>query len=241
MHWFEGAGRARLEHDQAVIAEDQPELSYATRRDGSLVLQGYVTFKLASGSPQRIGTRIEFPPDYPAHEPLAFDAAGRFKHDANHHFYTSGRCCLWLDAESRWRPNDPDGIRRFIEELKVFWYRQLMMEANPRLPYPGLARGHGVEGYLEHLEERLRIPIRDLPRMIGALSGGVYRNAPCPCGRRVRYRHCHRDAIRRFRDRADLDQQSEVIAELTRIRTRRSVRSIPALRDRVPGRGSSAA
>lgn len=82
------------------------------RRDGSLVLQGYVTFKLASGSPQRIRTRIEFPPDYPGHEPLAFDAAGRFKHDANHHFYTSGRCCLWLDVESRWRPDDPDGAAR---------------------------------------------------------------------------------------------------------------------------------
>ena len=36
-------------------------------------------------------------------------------------------------------------------------------EANPKLPYPGPARGHGVAGYLEHLVERLRMPARDLP------------------------------------------------------------------------------
>jgi hypothetical protein len=241
MHWFEGAGRARLEHDRAIVAEEHPGLAYVAHSDGSLALLGDITVKLASGIPRRIETRIEFPPDYPAHEPIAFDMAGRFRHDADHHFYTNGRCCLWLDVESRWRPSDSDALRRFLDELQVFFWRQLMMEADPTLPYPGPARGHGVVGYLEHLEERLRMPIRDLPRMIAALSGGTYRNAPCPCGRRVRYRHCHRGAIRRFRDRADLDQQGQLIAELTRMRTRRTVRSIPGLRGRVPSRRLPAA
>lgn len=105
MHWFEGAGRARLEHDRTIVAEEHPGLAYVAHPDGSLALLGDITVKLASGIPRRIETRIEFPPDYPAHEPIAFDMAGRFRHDADHHFYTNGRCCLWLDVESRWRPS----------------------------------------------------------------------------------------------------------------------------------------
>lgn len=216
MSWFEGAGRARLERDKAIVEPDQPDLAYVVQRDGSLALVGDFTFKLSSGSPQRIPTRIEFPSGYPGVEPLAFETAGRFRHDADHHFYNNGRCCLWLDVETRWRAGDPDALRRFLDELGVFYYRQLMMEANPKLPYPGPARGHGVAGYIEHLSERLRMPARDLSKMRGPISGGIYRNAPCPCGSRIRYRNCHREAIRRFRDRAAPDQQSQVVAALAK-------------------------
>jgi hypothetical protein len=218
MHWFEGAGRARLEHDKAIVAEDQPNLAYVAQRDGSLALVGDFTFKLPSGSPQRIATRIEFPVGYPNHEPLAFETDRRFRHDADHHFYGNDRCCLWLDVETRWRSSDPGALRRFLDELKVFYYRQLMMEANPNLPYPGPSRGHGTLGYLEHLEERLRLRTVDLPRLIRALDGGVYRNAPCPCGRRIRYRKCHRRAIVRYRNSVAPEQHAKVIDALGKIK-----------------------
>lgn len=221
MYWFEGAGRARLEHDKSIVAEDQPGLAYVVQRDGSLALVGDFMFKLPSGSPQRIATRIEFPSDYPVHEPLAFETARRFRHDADHHFYANDRCCLWLDVETRWRADDLNALRRFLDELRVFYYRQLMMEANPRLSYPGPSRGHGVLGYLEYLEERQQLREVDLPRMLTALEGGIYRNAPCPCGRRVRYRKCHRDAVRRYRDRVGSDQHAQVVAALRQIRAGR--------------------
>jgi hypothetical protein len=129
------------------------------RRFGRFDLLG----RLPSGSPQRIATWIEFPSDYPDHEPLAFETARRFRHDADHHFYANDRCCLWLDVETKWRPGDRDALRRFLDELSLFYYRQLMMEANPRLSYPRLSSGHGVLGYLEYLEERLRLRAVDLP------------------------------------------------------------------------------
>jgi hypothetical protein len=222
MPWFEGAGQARLEHDQAIVSEDQPALRYTFERAGSISLVGDVTFALASGSPQRIATRIDFPADYPAHEPLAFETASRFRHDADHHFFTNDGCCLWLDVETKWRPGNPDSLRVFLDELKVFYLRQLMMEADPTLAFPGRSRGHGVTGYLEFLEERLRMPRRDMPRMLRAIVGGVSRNAPCPCGRRVRYRKCHRDPIRRFRARADPRYQRLVAEELEAIARSRS-------------------
>lgn len=216
MSWFEGAGAARLDHDREIVAEDQPGLRHAVQGDGSLSLIGDVTFPLRSGTPQRIPTRIDFPEDYPLHEPRAYQTPRRFPRDANHHFYPDGRACLWLDVETRWRPSDPDAIRMLLDQLTVFYLRQLMMEANPKLTFPGPWRGHGVVGYIEHLEERLRMSRRGLPQMRTALAGGISRNALCPCGRRIRYRKCHRAVIRRFRDRAGPDWIQQVLDELGR-------------------------
>lgn len=223
--WFEGAGAARLEHDKATVAEDQPNLRYVVRPDGSLSLVGDVTFKLRHGGPQRIPTRIDFPEDYPEREPRAYQTPKRFPRGSKHHFYDDGQACLWLDVETKWRSSDPDALRMFLDQLCLFYLRQLAMEANPNLPFPGPARGHGVFGYIEYLEERLRMPRRKLSRMLPAMSGGVYRNAPCPCGRRVRYRKCHREAIRRFKERADPRHQRLVIQELETIARSRTSRS----------------
>jgi len=214
VRWFEGAGAARLEHDKAVVAEDQPNLRYDVRQDESLSLVGEVTFRLRHGGPQTIPTRIDFPEDYPEREPRAYQTPRRFPRDGVHHFYDDGQACLWLDVETRWRPRDPDALRIFLDQLCLFYLRQLAMEANPKLAFPGPARGHGALGYIEYLEERLRMPRRTLPRMLPAMSGGVYRNAPCPCGRRVRYRKCHRDAIRHFREGVDPRYQRLVIQQL---------------------------
>jgi hypothetical protein len=199
--WYEKEGAARLEHDREIVAEGQRDLKYVTNPDGSLSLEGHVSFALRSGIPQRIATRIDFPPDYPKHEPQAVDSAGRFPWDADHHMYTNGRVCLWLDVETGWRANDFDALRMFLEQLQVHYFRLLTMEADPSRTFPGRTRGHGGNGYLEHLEERLRLPGTHLKRMIPALVGSTHRNAPCPCGSRVRYRNCHRRTIRPFRSR----------------------------------------
>ena len=215
----EDSGTVLPDRDRRLIAEDQPELRYVPAADGSATFIGDFIFKLQSGSPQRIPTRIEFTTSYPEEEPRAVHVGSGFRHDGDHHFYSDGRCCLWLDVETRWKPSDPQkSLQRFLDELKVFYLRQLMMEANPKLTWPGRARGHGFEGHLEHLQERLHMPLGELPMMLRALDGAVSRNAPCPCGRRVRYRKCHRDAIVRFRKLADPRSQADVVRALRQIR-----------------------
>src|ERR1044071_9565643 len=206
------------ERHRRLIIEDQPALRYIASADGSVAFEGDFVFKLASGSPQRIPTRIEFTLRYPDEEPRALHLGSRFAHDGNHHFYTNGRCCLWLDVETRWKPADPEkSLQRFLDELKVFYLRQLMMEANPKLTWPGRARGHGFEGHLEHLQERLHMSLEQMTVMLRALEGGVHRNAPCPCGRRVRYRKCHRTTIVRFRKLANPGAQEQVVDLLRKI------------------------
>lgn len=243
MRAVEGPARVLADDDRRLILEDQPELRYIPSPDGSVAFEGDFVFKLASGSPQRIATRIEFTVSYPDEEPRALHLGSRFAHDGNHHFYANGRCCLWLDVETRWKPADPQGsLKRFLDELKVFYLRQLMMEANPKLTWPGRARGHGFAGHIEHLQERLRMPLEKLPTMLRALEGGVNRNAPCPCGRRVRYRKCHRDVIVKFRRLADPRAQREVAQLLRRMKAagasrpthREAGSSVPPRRTPIP-------
>lgn len=213
MRWYEGDGARRLAIDQRIVA-NFPELRHEPQPDGGMWLAGNLIVKTASGVPHRIPTRIEFPDEYPEGEPRAFEPSARFPHDADHHFI-GDRACLWLDVDSKWDPGKPEALDDFLRELVTFYLRQLAMEANPAQSYPGPARPHGLlDGYLDYLGEQLRLPRRAIPHMRGALAGNLSRNAPCPCGSRVRYRHCHKAAIDVFRRRMKHDRLESFLANL---------------------------
>jgi hypothetical protein len=215
--WFETpAGGARLAHDEDVVRALQPGLRYETGPDGAPCLVGVVRIVTVSGIPHDIATRIEFPDGYPIDEPFAFEVGARFPHDADHHFFRdTQRVCLWLDVASRWRPDDRDALVEFLTELGTFYYRQLQMEANPGMSFPGPSFAHGWNpAYREHLAQVLRMPPGEIPRMRHALAGNVGRRAWCPCGRSRRYEHCHRGAIERFRARMRPERLANLVAEL---------------------------
>jgi hypothetical protein len=113
---------------------------------------------------------------------------------------------------------DADGNRtsKAVSGGLVFYLRQLAFDANPKAGYPGPWRGHGDAGVIEHLEDVFGMPSDDLPRMWRALAGGVYRNAPCPCGRRVRYRKCHRARVLAYRARITQMALDRIVAGLRR-------------------------
>jgi hypothetical protein len=228
MRWYEGSGADRLDHDRRLV-NSRPELSLEFLVDANegVALVGTVTVQLRSGIRYPIKTRIEFPSDYPQSEPRVFETGDRFKHKIDRHFYPDGRACLWLeDFETDWRADDQDALGTFLDQVLVFYLRQLAFNANPKAGYPGPWRGHGDVGLIEPLEDALRVPAQALPRMWRALAGGVYRNAPCPCGRRVRYRKCHRARIQAYR--ATLSQRAldGVIVGLQRSRNLRVPREL---------------
>lgn len=214
--WYETeAGRARLEHDRRIVAELQPELRYE-EKDGALHLVGDVVFRTESGIPERIPSQIDFPADYPQGEPVARDIANRFpQHDADHHFI-GDKLCLWVGIETRYRPDDPDGLRKVIDEVVVFLVRQLVWENEPERGYPGPARPHGLgASYAQIAGEALRMHEAASARMWRAIAGNVSRKTWCPCGRRRRYLNCHRDLVERFRARHSADEIL-LIAEVLR-------------------------
>ncbi len=192
--WFERNGGERLRSDEACIAATFPDLRYHIDEDaGRVLLEGLITLVAECGVPTRIPVRVEFPGDYPTREPRVYDASDRFPHEANRHFYSDGQCCLWLLPESRWNAEDPEGLVRFLEEVAVFFDRQLVYEVEGKGIWPGPQRGHSGDGYVEYVQELLGQDQQLLAVLapIFANKSSIGRNHRCPCGSGLKYKKCH--------------------------------------------------
>jgi hypothetical protein len=160
-----------------------------------MCLEGTITIKTACGVPKRVAIRVELPDDYPDSEPRAYDAAGRWPHIADRHFFPDGRCCLWLDVESRWRPEDPDRLLCFLTEVALFFHRQFVYDVTGK--WPGEARSHGEIAYVEWVLDELGGDRQLLAALAPVFAGYSVpgRKSPCPCGSGRRYKRCHADTV----------------------------------------------
>lgn len=194
--WYERGRGARSEHDRALVARFYPGLEF--RIDDvrqKAILEGTITLvEEDCGVRTRIASRIEFPATYPKSEPEAFETGGRFERIPKRHIDPNGKCCLWLPPRSPWDPEDQDALRRFLDELAVFFHRQLVFDVTGT--WPGREWDHGDNGYLEYLLEELGgdpALLDALTRAVPLSSGG--RNAPCPCGSGRKYKRCHLNRV----------------------------------------------
>jgi hypothetical protein len=191
--WYERDGGTRFVHDDTLVREHYPGLRY--RMDdyaGRAWLEGTMTLRTESGIPTTLCVRVEFPDGYPNREPRIYETAGRFPRHPDRHMLTDGLCCLWLRPETKWDPEDPDCLLRFLDEAILFFERQLIREMYPDEPWPGGERGHGLLGYAEYVSELLGDNGQRLWALTPVLTGAVRvgRNAVCPCGSGTKYKRC---------------------------------------------------
>jgi SEC-C motif len=174
-----------------------------------------MTLVAECGVPTRIAVRVEFPPDYPDTEPRIYDDADAFPHEPDRHFYPDGQCCLWLPPESRWDPDDPDGLLAFLEEVAVFLDRQLVCDAMGGWTWPGPARSHGFIGYVEFVRDLLAgddaLVAALAPVFAGQVSPG--RNDQCPCGGGRKYKKCHLRAVEAVAQRVGVRRLRQVFGK----------------------------
>jgi hypothetical protein len=203
--WFErDDGNARLAHDRRLLTGKYPDLEFALNfRLQKAVLRGTITLKEeTSGIPTRIKNRIIFPDDYPETEPTASDDANQFPHVADRHFYKGGECCLWLPLESQWRSEEDDTLLNFVDQVAVFFERQLMYDASGGVWAWG-ERGHGDAGYIEFLEEQLDANYQTIQKLMPVITGitVIYNKSKCPCGSNRDYSFCHKQKIDYIKDK----------------------------------------
>jgi hypothetical protein len=192
---------SRLELDDAMLRVYFPDLFFScnvqTRR---LDVTGTIcVIEAATGQPTKIALRVEFPQDYPRHEPIVFDARGRFNPRpgctlADRHINSNRSFCLWLAPLSRWKATDPDALRVLLDRVTVFCDDQLAYDVVGRFPYGEWQ--HYDEGYAQYIFEKCGsdIPLMDqLSRRVGAQPPA--RNDPCLCGSGAKYKVCHREQI----------------------------------------------
>ena len=216
--WYERDGGSRLAHDKELLCRTYPHLRFDVAPEtGRMVIQGDLVFQLACNVPTQVRARLVLPHDYPRREPHAYDADGRFPHEADRHFHPDGRCCLWLSAESGWNPSDPDALLRFIDQVSLFFDRQFVYEAQPpnrRNRWPGGERSHGVVGYLEYVRDSLGGDEGIMAALAPTLTGHkrIGRNCLCPCGSNRKFKICHLRQVEATRRRLSPDEMAELSA-----------------------------
>jgi hypothetical protein len=150
--------RRRIAADLPLVAEHYPELVRVVEpATGLEALEGLMSLVAErSGVTRRIPVRVAFPEAYPDDEPRAFDYTMMFlPHASLRHFYSDGRCCLWLPWNSLWDGRRDDGLLDFLAHVAIFFNHQLLFDMTGIWPVP--ARGHGPDGYREFLTEELGI------------------------------------------------------------------------------------
>jgi SEC-C motif len=207
--WFEkGQGAARLKSDKALVLEAYPTLEYHIDKDtGALCLKGVFAYDSKSGIRDEIKLRVVFPFLYPEREPRAYDVESHFPHTLERHFYDDGyhdgRCCLWLPPQSKWKASDQDGLLVFLDELALFFERQLIFDATGK--WPGSEYAHGNTGYHEWIEEMLGgnevLVIKLGPVLANQVN--TTRNDPCPCDSGRKYKRCHLSTVDHIRRKVD--------------------------------------
>lgn len=206
--WYERSdGAARLAHDRALVCASYPTLSQRIDEEARRVhLEGTLVFRAECGIPTEVEVRVDFPLDYPSREPRAYDSAARFPHTMDRHFSTEdGCCCLWLPPKSLWDPFSRDALLPFLDEVVVFFDRQLVYDACGQVEWPGGQYGHGAAGYrawvLEEFGGSADAVAACVPVFDGTLDVG--RNDRCPCGIGRKFKHCHGPAVERVRSEID--------------------------------------
>jgi len=188
--WYERGDGARFKRDDAIVRTCYPELEWKIDQTTRLAaLEGDISIAEPCGTKASVSTRVAFLFDYPKSEPLAFETGHRFVWDKEHHILpATGYCCLWLPPLSRWNPEDPDALRPFLDELVVFFDRQLVLEASGKQRWPGPSWAHGVFGYWDFVIEQLGSEKAADNFIAGRAIG---RNEVCPCGSERKYKRCH--------------------------------------------------
>jgi len=207
--WFErDEGAERFAQDRDLIRHDYPDLKYVlNHRLKRVFLDGTITLRAECGIPTRIKTRIVFTGAYPKYEPMPFETGNLFPHIADRHFYPDGGCCLWLPVESEWKPHEPDGLHKFLDQVSTFFERQLIYDASPEKIWAWGERGHGIAGYIEFVQEALDGDALLVSKFTGVLSGRekIEPLSPCPCDKGKKFKYCHAKRIARIIERLGKD------------------------------------
>ena len=125
--------------------------------------------------------------------PPVYETGGRYRKIADRegvneidlHFFKDGQCCLGIQYAYNPRRLTAETL---IDELLIpFFYRLSYVDryglASARRDLWG-EYAHGEEGYQQYESEILAIA-----------SANPSRNAPCPCGRGVKYKRCHLNEV----------------------------------------------
>ncbi len=207
------------EHDlralEAAVQDEFPD--FILRRLGdSVVAEGRYTLFENGKAADQFEICVELPREHQEGYPTLFETGGRIPVSADRHVNEdAGRCCVMASDELLFKYPSGCSLLDFLRgPVRDFLISQSYFEAHERWPFG--ERAHGLKGRLEFYAEQVdssdpTVGLRVLSLVAAATASG---KVDCPCGSRRRLRKCHREAIRRLRERIPQRVAKEVLSIL---------------------------
>ena len=207
--------RADLAALEGAVQERFPDLVLVARPDG-VVAEGRVALFDAGRVADEYQVAVRLPPEHPAGYPVLFETGGRIPRVSDRHMEgNTGKCCVMAVDELHFRyPGGCDLLTVLSEPVTAFLISQTYYEAHDGWPFD--AREHGLDGRLGFYAEQVgakdtTVGLSVAMVVAGSSAGG---GTKCPCGSGRPLRKCHRDVIRRLRDRIPQALVADLIREV---------------------------
>lgn len=109
-----------------------------------------------------------------------------------------GSVVFGWNPESRWDSRDPSALRLFLDELAVFFDRQLIYDLTSE--WPGPSYSHGRDGYLEFIQEQLGSDADLMEALLSVITMEIRigPNDICTCGSGKKFKKCHLEVVERI-------------------------------------------
>lgn len=189
-------------HSRLVLSEDLP---------GRWVVRGDLSFNVTYENitiEDAFSLLISLPRDYPQSPPTVQETGGRIPRDINHHVLPrTGNLCLGAPLGVRLEFRENPTLLHFVNELVVpFLFSFSYKERYGEMPYGELS--HGYRGIFEYYQDLFGIKSQQaVLGLLKMLAEECYRgHLPCPCGSGKRFRHCHRELLRKIGTHQNQDE-----------------------------------
>lgn len=150
---------------------------------------------------------------------MVFETGGAFLHDAAHHVYDNGRCCV-LVWESWVATADDTSVRAFFAgPLRNYFLGQYAVAQGGDWPFG--ERAHGAQGLAEAYAERLgcaadmrivKAFLKGFIKVQGRCAMPLFWRCPCESGRNID--KCCADQLSRLRGEVSIAEAEEMLKRL---------------------------
>lgn len=153
--------------------------------------------------------RIVYNIDFPLRFPFIFEEGGRIPINIDWHLYSDGHCCICSIPEEILICNKGLTLNEFIENhVKPFFFNQKHREM---FGFFLKERQHGHFGNIEFFQEKFQTD--DLKLIANLLDYIRMHPEPrrvqnCFCNSGKKYRKCHRESFRLFKDLPDYELEN---------------------------------
>lgn len=187
MQWHDAMPQ-RWAQEQAIAAAALQDFEAGIDGNGCAFVRGVFNIVSEHGHIyEAVKLRIVYPPTFPTRNqpPSVYLEShhDRWAKGGGSHIENDWRLCLFVPSESGIAFREPTSlndlfavVHTYLFKQRIYQRRLLQSQLHGGVAkWPGEDRSHGLQG--------IREAVRD--------SGGVGRNAPCPCGSGKKFKHCH--------------------------------------------------